>query len=334
MITIVMYHYVRDLPRTRYPLIKGLLPANFVGQLAYIYRHYTVCGTRQLIAALQGKEPLPPNPCLLTFDDGFIDHYLTVFPLLRERGMVASFYPAGMTIAEHRVLDVHKVHFILASVRDFGTLVAAIRELLRQYRARVDLPSDETLFASYAKPGRYDGPEVMFVKGVLQRGLPTKVRSEMIDTLFRRFVTEHEEAFARELYMDLPQLRCMLRNGMEIGGHGYSHSWLEHLPKNEQEEEVGRTRDFLATIFENTPVDWVMCYPYGSYNEETISALRESGCVLGLTTRVGLIHDLSRPFELMRLDANDLPFDGHAEPCSWTVQAKQGSYAFTPHSRS
>ncbi len=323
-----MYHYVRDFRWTRYPRIKGLPTERFAGQLDYIRRHYTVCGTTQLLAAMRQGESLPPNPCVLTFDDGFIDHYVTVFPLLRERGLVGSFYPVGMTVAEHRVLDVHKLHFVLASVEDPGTVAAALREILKTYRAQFDLASDDALWGSYAKSGRYDGPEVMFIKGVLQRGLPARVRSDILDKLFKRFVTEEEAAFARELYMDAAQLRCLLAGGMEIGGHGYSHCWLEHLSKSEQHEEIRRTRDFLGTVFQEPLVDWTMCYPYGSYNQDTIALLREGHCALGLTTRVGLVHDLASPYELMRLDTNDLPCDPEAEPSPWTVRARLDSPAF------
>ena len=37
-VTIVMYHYVRDLERTRYPEIKGLDAKKFRGQLMHIRR--------------------------------------------------------------------------------------------------------------------------------------------------------------------------------------------------------------------------------------------------------------------------------------------------------
>ena len=85
-LTIVMYHYVRDLPRTRYPRIKGRTIEEFEGQLDYIQQHYTVTTTRAVVEASRGGRPLPPNACLLTFDDGFLDHYTTVFPrLLRAR---------------------------------------------------------------------------------------------------------------------------------------------------------------------------------------------------------------------------------------------------------
>ena len=332
MLTIIMYHYVRDLPRTRYPRIKGLLTEKFEGQLDYITKHYTVCSLGQIISAIRGEDRLPSNSCLLTFDDGFIDHYLTVFPRLEERGIVGSFYPPARAVGEHKVLHVHKIQFILASTGGHRKLVEEILGLVKRYRGEYDIPEDERLYKMYATQKRYDPPEVVFIKRILQRGLPERVRLDVVDNLFMRYVSDDEETFAKDLYMDIPQLRCMVRHGMEIGGHGYKHVWLETLPRSEQEEEIRRTVDFLAKIYGHKPSNWGMCYPHGSYNDVTIGLLNQAGCALGLTTRVGLVSNSSKPLELNRLDTNDIPFSGDAGICEWTRKAQQeGSDTSAPH---
>ena len=60
-LSIVMYHYVRDLARSRYPGIKGRDLAAFRRQLDHIARHYTVVTAAAVIEAAQGGEPLPTN---------------------------------------------------------------------------------------------------------------------------------------------------------------------------------------------------------------------------------------------------------------------------------
>ena len=94
---------------------------------------------------------------------------------------------------------------------------------------------------------------------------------------------------------------------MEIGVHGAEHVWLETLTADEQRREIERTRHFLADVHGGPPVDWAMCYPFGSYDATTIALLREAGCAIGLTTRVAVADSLARPLELPRLDTNDLP---------------------------
>lgn len=94
-VVIVMYHYVRDLSRSRFPAIKGLSLDRFRRQLDHIQSHYTPVSIENLLDALQSEEAeLPPNPILLTFDDGYNDHFSNVFPLLDERGIQGCF-PSG-----------------------------------------------------------------------------------------------------------------------------------------------------------------------------------------------------------------------------------------------
>ncbi len=58
-VTIVMYHFVRELKRSRFPDIKGLSIEEFRGQIEYIRRHYSVVGVPDLLAALGS----PTDPC-------------------------------------------------------------------------------------------------------------------------------------------------------------------------------------------------------------------------------------------------------------------------------
>ena len=51
-----------------------------------------------------------------------------------------------------------------------------------------------------------------------------------------------------------------------------------------------------------------MCYPYGAYNDKTISILRELGAVVGVTTEVRAASiERDNPLTLPRLDTNDFP---------------------------
>jgi peptidoglycan/xylan/chitin deacetylase (PgdA/CDA1 family) len=306
-LTVVMYHYVRDLQKSAYPDIKGRTIEEFESQLDYIAASYTVCSTRQVVSAARGGDPLPENACVLTFDDGFVDHFEVVFPRLSARGMVGSFYPPVLPIEESKVLDVHKIHFILAAARDHRSILDELFGLLNPFRRDFDIPDDEALVRIHGEYSRFNSREVLVIKRLLQKGLPASVRAALLDVLFSRHVRCDEARFAKELYMDTVQLRHMAGNGMEIGGHGYTHAWLETLPRHEQEGEIRRTRAFLAKVLGHPPVEWVMSYPQGSYNALTLELLDEAGCALGLTIRPGVATDLSPPLELPRLDTNDIP---------------------------
>ena len=98
-VTIVMYHYVRDLEHSRFPAIKGLSVERFCRQLDYIQTRFTPITVEDLMRALSpAKNELPKDSILLTFDDGYIDHFANVFPLLDARGIQGCFFPSAQTL--------------------------------------------------------------------------------------------------------------------------------------------------------------------------------------------------------------------------------------------
>ena len=110
----VMYHYVRDSVATGYPGIRALAPSLFAQQLDWLQSRYTLIDMATLDAALDGA-PLPADAALLTFDDGFVDHYEMVFPELASRGLSGVFFLSGIACQpEPRLLGVHKTQFLLA----------------------------------------------------------------------------------------------------------------------------------------------------------------------------------------------------------------------------
>jgi len=317
-ITIVMYHYVRDLKYSRYPEIKGLDVALFKEQLQYILKHYNVIKMEELIEAVLENKKLPDNSLILTFDDAYRDHFEFVFPILDELGIQGSFFPPAKAIQEHQVLDVNKIHFILASVEDKKQLISDIFVQLDKYRKEYSLETNEQYYEKLAIKGRFDTAEVIFIKRILQRDLPEKLRNIIVNFLFNKYVSKDESAFSRELYMNIDQLKCMVRKGMYVGSHGFDHYWLNTISKEQQQEEVEFSMKFLRKIGSNTD-NFVFCYPYGAYDDSLLSVLKENGCSLALTTEVG-IADLSKhqPLIFPRLDTNDIPKDRNSQPNDWT----------------
>lgn len=321
-ITIVMYHYVRDLKNSRFPKIKGLELSLFIEQIEYLNKHYRIITMEELIGAIDNNSELPPRSVLLTFDDAYIDHYLHVFPILEKNKLQGSFFPPVKAITEHQVLDVNKIHYILASAENKQAIIADIFKQLDIYRNDYNLQEKDFYFQKLAIASRFDTKEVIFIKRLLQVELEEELRNIITNYLFRKYVSNDEPAFSRELYMTLEQITCMKRNGMHIGNHGYDHCWLASVPKEKQEFEIDRSVEFIREIGGNQS-SWTMCYPYGSYNDDTISILIRKGCILGLTTQVGIANiKTDNRFELPRLDTNDIPKQRNAELNDWFHKAE------------
>jgi len=302
-----MYHYVRDLDRSRFPAIKGLSIERFCRQLDYIQNRYTPIAVEDVLEALSSsKKDLPHNPILLTFDDGYSDHFASVFPLLDARGIRGCFFPPAQAILEHTVLDVNKIHFILAVVPDTEILLDEVFRMLDEFRSSYSLKTKEAYLESVAGEHRYDNREVTVLKRLLQRDLPELVRAGIVRQLFAKHVTADEAAFACELYMSMEQIDCLRRHGMHIGSHGYTHAWLNHLSPDAQVVEIDRSLDFLETLRIGKD-QWSMCYPYGGFNDSLLQILRNRRCPLGFTAEARVADlDVDDRLTLPRLDTNDL----------------------------
>lgn len=318
--SVVMYHYVRDLKNTRFPGIKGLDIRLFREQLVYFRKHYNFISAAQLVDAFENGNELPSKSLLLTFDDAYLDHYTNVFPLLDEYRAQGLFFVPVKAIMNHEVLIVNKIHYVLAVCeKDINVLVIQIKNLLAPYEGKSGVKTFDFYFKKLAIANRFDCKEVIFIKRLLQVELPEPVRSTIINQLFTRYVTDDEKSFSRELYMSEDQLRCMQRNGMVIGSHGYDHFWLGSLTKEKQRQELTASVSFLKTIGVDMST-LSIGYPYGSHNDDTLQIAGEFGFKLGFTTVVDTSTTSNDCLTIPRLDTNDFPKEAGAEVNDWYVK--------------
>lgn len=303
-VSIIVWHYVRDLERTRFPKIKGRRVTEFARQLDHIAENYNVVTAEQVVQSVKTGASLPPRAAWLTFDDGYSDHFENVFPLLKERGWQGSFFPPVNTTVHREMLDVNKIHFVLAS-KDPSSLVLDLKAFIGE---RSDLESFDHYWRMLAnEPDQFDVPDVVFIKRLLQRELPENIRAEFTDRLFRQHVGIDVQDFADRLYMSSDQLRTMIAAGMYVGSHGARHFWMNRLDEVDQIREVEASISFLGTLGAPTR-DWVMCYPYGANNSSLHKVLTDRGCAVALTTIPGVANLADHaPMTLPRVDTNSLP---------------------------
>ena len=142
---------------------------------------------------------------------------------------------------------------------------------------------------------------------MLQHVLPEQLRSSIVAELFKEFVGLSATEFSTELYMSVSEVRELINNGMYVGSHGSMHYWLDKISPEEQEKDIKQSLNFLESVGASTR-DWVMCYPYGAYNDSTLSLLDKFEAALGITTEMRIANlKADNSFTLPRLDTNDFP---------------------------
>ena len=313
-VTVVMYHYVRDLKNSRYPNIKGLDIEKFKKQIKFFKENYNFVKIQDLIEYYKNpkEKELPDKAILLTFDDGYKDHYTYVLPILLENNIQGSFYIPTKCFQDKKVLDVNKIHFILEScIGEEEKILKEIEDYLEKNKdSRISLLYND-YFKEYAIDSRFDKKEVIFIKRMLQVVLPEDYRKKLVDILFKKYVCTigdkiiSERAFWEELYLTPEQIRMMEKLGMHIGFHSHDHVWLSSLSKEEQEFQIKSSINYFKEIGIKTE-KMTLSYPYGGYNEESVELIKKYEIPLAFTTKVA-IADLNKDenYALPRLDTND-----------------------------
>lgn len=307
-ISIVMYHYVRDLQKSRYPKIKALTDAEFKTQIDYFLSQGDIIAPETLFDALESGDTskFGKNNFVLTFDDGYIDHFTCVLPVLHEKKLSAFFSMPGKIIAEQKLLDVNKIHFTLAAA-ELPELKNEVFAQLDYYRGgEFDIPSNTDLYNKLAVGSRLDDPDTIFIKRLLQVELEERLRAMIVDNLFTKYIGISEESFCQELYLSMDQVKMMKRMGMMFGIHGYDHTWMNRMSPAVLADDIDKALDIFSGIIDNTK--WVCCYPYGSVSDTVVRIIREKNAFAGMTSVVGGV-DLENfdIFHLARFDTNDFP---------------------------
>jgi peptidoglycan/xylan/chitin deacetylase (PgdA/CDA1 family) len=298
---VVSYHYVRDSSVTTFPRLKALHPAEFERQLTSLQRDRTIVGHGDFVAALDGARSLAGPAALLTFDDGLIDHYTTVFPALAARGHRGIFFisPSSNSPAP-RVLNVQKVQLLLARLGDrlWGEVEGALAATAPGVASH----------GPHASLYRYDTAAVRRVKQLLNYDLPFETADMLLSTLFRSHIGEEAE-FASALYMTPAMIREMALAGMTFGYHTRDHRVLSRLSLDDQRSQLEGGVQWIQALTGQTLVPF--CYPHGhahAYTRDTVRLLHECGYSMAFTA----VRGASQPstderFDVPRFDTRDVP---------------------------
>ncbi len=101
-IPVLMYHSVIG----GYNLRNALEPKIFNRQMDYLKkRNYQVISLTRLLDFLKQKKELPRKALVLTFDDGFYDNYLNVWPVLKKYNFPATIFISAGLVGKYMKLE-------------------------------------------------------------------------------------------------------------------------------------------------------------------------------------------------------------------------------------
>ena len=253
----------------------------FADFLDWLNDHFRVEPLDELVARggkPDGKRPL----CAITFDDGWIDHYLHAFPLLKERGLPASIFLPVRFIGTNRRFWQERLWLTL---RD-----------LEPARHRQELISAAALhFPWFPLAGE------LYQSGAgLKRLLMTRPSQEAEE--FVHHLAESAglaAAFSDRAFLNWDEVREMCEMGISFGSHTLNHVLLTQMDPAEATVEIQRSREELTERLGSEVSGF--SYPWGAASSLTREAVRGTGYGFAFTTHPGLVKDAADPWLLPRI---------------------------------
>ena len=273
VLSVLTYHHVFE-PSSSYrfdPAVADASPKQFREHLELLARHCTAIGIDDVCAALDGA-PLPKNPLLLTFDDGYRSNIETALPILKSVGMKAAFFIATSFVTERRMYWWEAIAYLVKQAKK--------RQISLSY------PALHTFDLSDQAGSAFNLSRVIKNTPGLDVDRFITSIAEAAGVEWNRDI---ERDLANELIMTWDQIREISAAGMDIESHCKHHRVLETVPRDELDDELlGSRLELEAQI--GKPVRAV-AYPVGrsiAKHGHIRDAVAAAGYKVGFTNSSGV----------------------------------------------
>lgn len=288
-LSIFMYHDIREENKSyfpeRYALRSFITPNEFEKQIRFIKSNYTVLCSSEIYATDLSKD----DYALITFDDGLTDHYVNGYQILRDYNLNGTFFIPVEAIRDRIMFHSHKIQFILAATSE-NNIVGEICQGFLEAREEFGLPdiTFQEIWKKYKAPLVKDSwwsDEMIFVTRFFREFGSYKFRDHLLRLLFRKFVDSDERHFVSDFYLTLDEIRDMINNGMQIGGHGFHSVNARNETEKIQISEIEKTHQYLRdVVFNGDEFDFYYSYPNGGYTNYSTACLSRLNCKAAFTT--------------------------------------------------
>lgn len=214
---------------------------------------------------------------VLSFDDGTIDHYENVFPILKKYNVTGVFSVCDNVFTGGN-LNIQKIHCLLENVGS-----DLIYDKICNQLNSVEFNQFKNKFKS----------KEQFIKKILQQILPYSRAKKILDNVSKELNLSYNK---EQIYINKMQLVEMQKYGNEFLYHTRKHLWLDHLSYNEQLHEIKNIHKYIKKL------NFLNCLslPFGAYNNETLQVCGK----LHIDKILGIDYNIDSNKLITRVDCN------------------------------
>jgi peptidoglycan/xylan/chitin deacetylase (PgdA/CDA1 family) len=301
----LMYHRICNLETDPWQL--AVSPDNFESQIKMLAETFDVLPLNDLTQQL-ATGSVKENSIYITFDDAYVDNYLYAKPILEQYACPATFFIPTHYIGKQQPFWWDELEAIVLHSKELPSTLT-INFDTQPFIFDVDaegLSEDIELkqqLWKWPEPPPTRRCELYLKIWEQLRPLPYPKISAIIDQIkvwanCDRFDTTKGIAMTTEQLKDLSENTLF-----SLGLHTQTHPALASHSKAIQNEEIFGCRNYLKE--NNYPFISAIAYPYGSYNQDTLSVIAHNQIALGFTTKAEVVTKSSSPDRLGRFQVNN-----------------------------
>ena len=266
-LTVLAYHRITEYAQPEFDLFVpnvSATPAIFAEHMQFVEKHFNVISMRDMHNWLTEKRPLPKNPLLITFDDGYRDNLEFAFPILQQYGFPATIFLATNYIGNNKPF--------------FWDLIAYCFH--HTAKTNVDLP----LMGQQTWTTKAERTRVMNRWLSKLKTIPNAEKDTAVQQLPTQLeVTVPENAFDN-ICLTWDEVRLMAKSGITFGGHTQNHPILTRLSIEEAHTEIAGSQARIKAELDGDVTSFA--YPNGQstdFNQELMDSLRSCGYSMAFT---------------------------------------------------
>jgi peptidoglycan/xylan/chitin deacetylase (PgdA/CDA1 family) len=230
------------------------------------------------VEMLQGRKPIHPYSIVLTFDDGYRNNLTHALPILRQYNAPATFFiPTGF-LDNPRPFWFDRLDYALQHAQVNGREVK-----VGSFTMRLDSSNRETLRESYKRFRRTTKEQQMSDLIFLREMEQLAAQLEAESGLALADIQEDDDWSA---ILTWDQVETAGNSGVTFGSHTVDHIRLGLVEKEIASDQLAKSKRDIETHIGKPCLS--LCYPSGSFNDETITTAKKCGYFCGLTTEDGL----------------------------------------------
>jgi peptidoglycan/xylan/chitin deacetylase (PgdA/CDA1 family) len=282
-LAVLTYHRVGGGDAALDPGLFDATPAELTAQLEVLCAHATAVSIADVRRSFQGRR-LPPNPVLVTFDDGYADAE-TALPILRRAGIPATFFIPTAYPEGGRLFWWDRVWLLLRRCRRDRVELA--------YPARLTLAPARSLPAAarsvIAALKRTERPDLPRLWEALEQAVGVTLDAA------------EERLLASRTLLGWQGVRRLRDAGMDVQSHAHEHLILNALPPEAARRDLCTSARMLREVLGEAP--HAVAYPIGyELTGAHRAAPQAAGFALGFTNGTGLCPaDHADPFNVPRV---------------------------------